>query len=276
MAWYGIFGYDPLSDTEGPLRQLMNTKLGSWNAQASGWRMLKGLRPRALDLQRISLVRNAPVEKLRDSEWLETLLPSLGLNDEGLDEFPAHLHAACGSGLRIWQYPTQFSKYLAALANLRVRSYLELGIRHGGSYVATVEVLDRYWPLDFAVGVDIIACDSMTDYSALNARSQFVCMNTQTEEFSELLVQLGRIDLVFVDSHHEEAQCRREFASLAHRANMIALHDISNKGCPGIGIVWNEIRADDNWHCLEFTDQYEGLGPYMGIGLAIKKERLIV
>lgn len=252
----------------------MDATTTGWTAQASGWRTLKGLRPRPLDLRRISLIREAAPADLRRSDWLEDLLPRLGLNDEGLAEFPPHLHAACGAGLRIWQYPTQFARYLATLAGLGVRSYLELGIRHGGSFVATVEVLERFRPLDFAVGVDIIPCESMAAYRELNPRSEFACVNTQSPQFAQLLQRLAPIDLVFIDSHHEEGQCRREVQALGRHANMIALHDITNRGCPGIATVWNEIRRDPLWHCLEFTDQYPGLGPFMGIGLAVKTSRL--
>ena len=252
----------------------MDATTTGWQAQASGWRTLKGLRPRPLELERISLIREAAPEDLKRSAWLEELLPRLGLNDEGLAEFPPHLHPSCGGGLRIWQYPTQFSRYLATLATLQVRSYLELGIRHGGSFVATVEVLDRFRPLDFAVGVDIIPCAAMAQYRELNPRSEFACINTQSAAFTALLERLAPIDLVFIDSHHEEHQCRREVDALRPHVNMIALHDITNQGCPGIATVWNEIRSDPGWQCHEFTDQYAGLGPYMGIGLAIRKERL--
>ncbi|MDP3135852.1 MAG: CmcI family methyltransferase [Burkholderiaceae bacterium] len=252
----------------------MDTLAPAWNAQAGAWRLLKGLRPRPLDLDRIGLIRGMAPDELRSPFRLEALIPQLGLNDEGLAEFPAHLHGAASGGLRIWQYPTQFSEYLAQLIRLDVRSYLELGIRHGGSFVATVEVLERFRPLDFAVGVDIIDCPSMTDYKALNPRSEFVRINTQSDDFQRLLDRLAPIDLVFIDSHHEEHQCRREFAALAGRANMIALHDISNKGCPGIATVWQEIRATAGWTCFEFTQQYADLGPYMGIGLAVRTDRM--
>ena len=251
----------------------MDATTTGWTAQASGWRTLMGLRPRPLDLQRISLIREADAADLRRSKWLEDMIPRLGLNDEGLTEFPQQLHAFCGGGLRIWQYPTQFARYLATLTGLGVRSYLELGIRHGGSFVATVEVLDRFRPLDFAVGVDIIACEAMAAYRELNPRIEFACVNTQSAQFSALLQRLAPVDLVFIDSHHEENQCRREVDALRGYANMIALHDISNKGCPGIATVWNEMRSDPGWQCHEFTDQYDGLGPFMGIGLAINKTR---
>lgn len=252
----------------------MKTVSNSWTTQQAGWRLLKGLRTRAIELDRISLIRAQTPDFLQDAGNLEQLLPELGLNDEGLDEFPAHLRRYCGAGLLVWQFPCQFAPYLARLATLGVRSYLELGIRHGGSFVATVEILDRCSPLDYAVGVDIIPCVSMAAYHALNPRATFQCVNTQGAEFAALMAKLETVDLVFIDSHHEADQCRREFQTLATRANMIAFHDISNRGCPGIGEVWHEIAASGDWHCESFTRQYDDSGPYMGIGLAIKPSRL--
>jgi hypothetical protein len=162
---------------------------------------------------------------------------------------------------------------LAQLSRLEVRSYLELGIRHGGSFVATVEILERFSPLEFAVGVDIIPCPSMADYRKLNPRIEFVCINTQREDFGALIERIKPIDLIFIDSHHEESQCRREFDSVRDSANMIAFHDISNVNCPGVARVWNEVKAAGAHECFEYNDQYEGMGPYMGIGLAVKKAR---
>lgn len=49
---------------------------------------------------------------------------------------------------------------------LNVQSYLELGVRHGGSFVATVEILRRMSALNTAIAVDIIACPAMDDYTA--------------------------------------------------------------------------------------------------------------
>jgi hypothetical protein len=252
----------------------MGTRSSGLEGLAKGWRSLNGLRPRPLDLGRISLVRACSAEELSDPGVLEDLVPQLGLNDEGIEEFPARLRPWCGTGLLIWQYPAQFAPYLASLVRLGVRSYLEIGIRHGGSFVATVEVLERFQPLDFAVGVDVIPCPSMVDYERINPRARFLCANTMAPEFGAIVEGLAPIDLVFVDSHHEAAQCRREFECLAQHANMIAFHDIANQGCPGIGAVWAEVRSSGAWECSEFVAQYPGLGPYMGIGLAVKPARL--
>jgi hypothetical protein len=114
----------------------------------------------------------------------------------------------------------------------------------------------------------------MAEYRRVNPRAEFVCVNTQTAAFAELVDRLRPIDLVFIDSHHEESQCRREFASVKDAASMIAFHDIANIGCPGVGRVWNEVKALPGFECVEFVDQYHGTGPYMGIGLAVKTGRL--
>lgn len=246
----------------------------SWEQRKKTWGLLKGLHPSALDLDRVARIRALNPDQLRQPGVLEALMLELGLNDEGMDELPPQLHPHCGPGLRVWQSPIQFAPYLRHIAELGVRSYLEIGIRHGGSYVLTVELLERFHPLDWAVGVDIIPCPSMESYTALNQRSRFAALNTQSSAFADLRGRLAPIDLVFIDSHHEEEQCRREVEALLPVVNMIALHDISNVGCPGVRTVWQEITAMDGYHCVEFTDQYNGLGPFMGIGLAVKKDRL--
>ena len=141
-----------------------------WDRQKAGWAGLKGLHPTAIDLGKVTRLRSAAREELEQPERLEALLAELGLNDEALGEMPPDLHAHCGHGLRLWQYPVQFSKYLVRLSRLGVRSYLELGIRHGGSFVITTEYLERFAPLAFAVGVDIIPCPAMTRYQGSTPR----------------------------------------------------------------------------------------------------------
>jgi hypothetical protein len=252
----------------------MESSASRLEAQARGWKTLRGLHPRPVDLARIGLIRERSPSELACAGVLEALLPRLGLNDEGLDEFPPELHPFCGQGLRIWQYPTQFGRYLAHVAALGVRSYVEIGVRHGGSFIATVEVLERFRPLDYALAVDIIPCPALAEYAGINDRARYVWLNTQTAPFGELLARLPTVDLAFVDSHHEEAQCRREVAILAEHANMIALHDISNAACPGVAQVWGELKGSRDFACFEYTDRYAGLGPAMGIGLAVKAHRL--
>jgi len=252
----------------------MSQGASTWSRQKASWAALHALHPTPIDLQRTALIQQADTDALSNPQWLESLLLRLGLNDEALNELPSQLHAHCGHGLRIWQYPTQFSKYLTQLSRLKIRSYLEIGIRHGGSFVTTTEYLDRFHSLDFAVGVDIIPCPSMAAYQRQNVRAQFWCVNTGGLDFLARLAELDSLDLVFIDSHHEEHQCRREFELLHDRANLIAFHDIANVGCPGVSQVWQEVKCLPAYDCFEYVDQYRDLGPFMGIGLAVRKDRL--
>src|SRR5260370_701042 len=120
----------------------------------------------AIDLSRVALIRKCPRAELEQPSHVASLLLGLGLNDEGLNELPPELHAHCG-GLRIWQYPTQFGPYLAQLACLRVRSYLEIGIRHGGSFVATAEYLEPFHRLHFSVARALLLYPSSPDLHVL-------------------------------------------------------------------------------------------------------------
>lgn len=234
--------------------------------------MLKALRPAAVDLQRIRLLRDASLQDLSDHQKVSSLLLRLGLNDEGMHEFPACLHDFCGDGLRLWQYPNQFGKYLVQLSTLEVHSYLEIGVRHGGSFIVTTEYLMRFNPRLTAIGIDVIPWPSMTEYRSVNPRASFHAFNSQSIEFMQFVEMRGPFDLVFIDSHHEESQCRQEVSFLEKNTNMIALHDISNASCPGVAQVWQELKASNNFICFEYVDQYLESGPYMGIGLAVKPQ----
>jgi hypothetical protein len=244
-----------------------------FEAQRRIWATLRSVGSGTIDLSRVELLRTRSMEALQHRASLESLLLELGLNDEGLGELPQHLHPSCG-GLRMWQYPIQFAPYLQQLSALHVRSYLEIGVRHGGSFIATVEYLERFAPLDFAIAVDLLEIPSFEAYRTLNHRAESWCVDSRSGLFVDRLAALGKIDLVFIDSHHEESQCRGEIELLRERADMIALHDIDNIGWPGVGKVWSELRRSPDHVCFEYTEQYGGLGPFMGIGLAVRRRRL--
>jgi len=253
----------------------MDDTADTWSEQKASWKLLSGLRARPIDLELLALVAEKTNKELLQPGVLEQLLCELGLNDEGMEEFPDHLYRYCGRGLRLWQYPIQFAPYLRFIVKQRVRSYLEIGVRHGGSFVTTAEILRRFGTLDFSVAVDIIQCPSLADYSRIFTSARFECMNSQGDGFKQLLAQLAPIDLVFIDSHHKEGQCRREFEVIREFADIIAFHDVSNRDCPGVAKVWEEIRSCREYRCFEFKRQYEGLGPFMGIGVAVRNGRMV-
>lgn len=92
-------------------------------------------------LKRIEELQTLPRSTLVNQSFLEGFIPSLGLHpSQGLGteeyEWPEFLSPCTGKGLQIWQYPTQFSKYLAFLSGFEIKSYLEIGVAYGGDFRA--------------------------------------------------------------------------------------------------------------------------------------------
>jgi len=231
-----------------------------------------------LSLETVSLLRDAPLEALRDSQRLEALLPRLGLNNERLDEFPDELLPYTGRGLLYWQYPKQFSPYLIALSRLDIRNYLEIGTRHGGTFVATVEYLSRFRPLDWAVGIDLQPAAGLDRYATTRPEVETLTMDSRSVRFKALLARRAPIDFVLIDGDHSEPGCRQDFELLASRARVIAFHDIVNGFVPGVRSVWEHVKSEhaDTFDFQEFTGQYldvvERKGhQLLGLGLAVRR-----
>jgi hypothetical protein len=239
-------------------------------------------RRRVIDLGGARVLREAPADALRDPQRLAALLAEGGLNDEHMEQFPAHLHPHCGKGLRLWQLPNQFAPYLIEIARHGVRRYLEIGVRHGGSFSATVEYLSRIGDLEEAVAVDIDAVPALLPYPLDQPSVRLMQADTMTDHFAAWMRRGPGFDLAFVDGLHSYEGCRRDFETVRPHARMIALHDISNHIEPEVGRVWADVRREyaDAYDFHEFTAQYdlrEFAGqrdespPNMGIGLAVRR-----
>jgi cephalosporin hydroxylase len=238
--------------------------------QRKSWSKLRRLRPVAVDLERIRLIRMADPAALRDPGRLANLILTLGLNDDGLSDYPVCLRPYCGQGLRIWQYPEEFGRYLAHLVRLNVRSYMEIGVRHGGTFVATVECLARSGPLVAAVAVDIMPSPSVVQHARLNPSVRFLRVNTQSTAFDRALARMEPFDAVFVDANHDEAECLHEVESVRQRCSAIALHDIANPDFPGVRRVWERICRWRGYRHIEYVSDYSEPHLPMGIGLAVR------
>ena len=228
-----------------------------------------------IDLSLLDIIKNETTDRLRDAKVLEyDLLPKLGLNSEKTQFFPMELSSLFGKGLLIWQYPNQFSKYLVKLSSYKIESYMEIGVRHGGTFVTTVEYLNRFNPIRRAVAVDINDCPSVVAYSKLNSAASFLKMNTATDRFREYIKANPVLDLVLIDGDHNETGCRSDFEAVKERANMVVFHDIEPNAAPGVAKVWSDFKESSaaSHDFFEFRDQYESVqGRWLGIGLAVRK-----
>lgn len=232
-----------------------------------------------LDLSRLAFIRAASLEELRDRDFLEArLIPGLGLNDEGFEQIPTELHRYCGTGLRCWQYPRQLAGYLVLLSRLGLRSYLEIGVRHGGTFVLTVEYLRRFHPLVEAVAVDLGDSASLREYAAATEGVRFLQADSHSAEFRAFIESHAGFDLALIDGDHTAEGCWQDFALVRPKTRVVAFHDIVSDVVPGVGEVWRRVRGEcaERYDFHEFTAQYDSLHRrtgqrYLGLGVAVPK-----
>jgi len=240
------------------------------------WRLNK---TKPVDFDYLKLLKNQSIENLKDQQSVEQLLLSLGLNDENLNEFPKELYTFCGYGLRHWQYPKQFAPYLIHLSQYSIQSYLEIGVRHGGTFLITVNYLKKFNAIQRAFAIDIVKNNVLQNYCTQTATLQFLQMDSNSKEFKNFIELEQRIDLVLIDGNHEETYCRKDFETVRNHANLIAFHDIVSDACSGVRKVWKEVKSKyaKEYEFYEFTEQYDSIQrrtdqSFLGIGLVIRKD----
>lgn len=234
---------------------------------------------RSLDLDRADLLRTAPRDALLDVGRLERdLLPRLGLAGSAPPVFPDHLQDRLGEGLHCFQWPNQLAPYLATLARYPISSYLEVGVYRGGTFVTTVEYLDRFHPIRRAWAVDINASLPLYRYRRRRPGARMVAVASGTPSF-RATVEQWRPDLVLIDGDHSYAAVRADFDCVHGVANAIALHDVVDNASPGVAQLWDEIRERhaDEYEFAEFTAQYPDVqrrigGRLLGLALAVRRD----
>lgn len=228
-----------------------------------------------MDLSRIQLIKQSKLEDLQDTDFLEKLIIKLGFNTEELREQPKIVKDN-GGGLLIWQYPNQFSKYLSLLQKQNIKSYIEIGCRWGGTFVLTNEYLKRFNNIHKSIAIDII--DSpVVNYCILNDETQFIKINSQSQEFKNYMNN-NYFDLIFIDGDHNYSGVKNDYEISKNSGKIFVFHDIVNDVVPGVIQFWNELKNNekDTYDFFEFVEQYEEVWnstyqKFLGIGIAIKK-----
>lgn len=229
-----------------------------------------------LEIKRIQIIRDSEMLDLTDASGLEDVMFQLGLNTENSVELPRCM-LENGGGLKIWQYPNQFSKYLIQLSKLgSIRSYIEIGCRWGGTFILTTEYLSKFRQLERAVAVDLIE-SPVEVYCEFNSICEFKQADSHSEEFKQYM-KSNHFDLIFIDGDHSYEGVRADYDISKDSGRIFVFHDIVNAHCEGVVQFWNELKVNsaDIYDFYEFVDQYEEVlertgKKFLGIGVAVKK-----
>lgn len=233
-----------------------------------------------------NIFQNIKEKDLLSQNFLEdNLILSLGLNNENLNEQPKELEKFFGGGigLRIWQYPNQFSKYLLLLSSYakNIQSYLEIGCRNGGTFVLTCEYLKKInKQFSKATAIDIIdKSDLIKQYlNKEDINIDFLQTNSHSEDFRHFISEKF-YDLIFIDGDHSYDGVKKDAETTRDFCNIQVFHDTVNDACLGVSQYWNELKNShkDKYDFFDFTDQYESVeGRFLGIGVAIRKEWITI
>lgn len=199
------------------------------------------------------------------AEEIELIIPEYGMNGENLNEMPGELSQYYGKGIKFWQYPNQFSKFIKYIHGKPINSYLEIGCRWGGTFVIVNEILKQTNP-----NVDSYACDiiemqqTLQEYSDYSKFTYLQGNSFSPDTFEKLPKQ---IDFVFIDGDHSYEGVTRDFeTALKLNPKYVMFHDIANQVCPGVVTFWDEIKSKYPHH--EFVEQYDSVnGNFLGIGV---------
>lgn len=219
-------------------------------------------------------LRSVERESLVDPRTWQMLLPLLGLNDENPHELPPEVLASPGLGLRIYQYPNQFAPYMSWIASRAgcIKSYLEIGTRHGGTFAVHVELLKLLnAAFSKATAVDIIPQPQLLTHY------EYRQDDSLGDDFAQWMSE-QYFDLVFIDGDHSYRAVKSDASLTIDKSQIQVFHDICSDACPGVSEYWQEhkVQHRKTHNFIEFTDQYDSVdGTYFGIGVSFRQDSCV-
>lgn len=185
------------------------------------------------------------------------------------------------SGRNASQNEYELRSFIALLQERGVRSYLEVGARHGdtfhevmtslpvGSRGVAVDLPGGLWGKESSVHSLRAAAD---DLNLRGYEAEMVLGDSQTEEMRDLIQSKGPFDAVLLDGDHTYGGVSRDWSLYGNMAPLIAFHDITGEGQREkvhgnpveVPRLWSELNAMG----LE-TVEFIAPGSRMGIGVVL-------
>jgi predicted O-methyltransferase YrrM len=153
--------------------------------------------------------------------------------------------------LKLQQVPEEYSRIILEVQKRSPKSYLEIGIGNGGSWM-TFSYINR-GSLKISHSVDNLAY-----YQAINQKveeiefiSDFLSSEIEEVRFfnsrsSEYLLKCEtKYDVIFIDGDHSYEGVKSDYLNclpLVNEGGIMIFHDIVSIGAPGVVKFWNEFK----------------------------------
>lgn len=153
---------------------------------------------------------------------------------------------------KIAQYPAEAEWFEQLIRDNNVRSYLEIGGRHGGSlwrYGGALPLGSRLVSVDMPIGKTLPHLEQCA--AALKDAGYDVHLiigDSRSAEIVGRVKELGPYDLLLIDGDHSFETVQKDWDHYSPMARIVALHDIAWKRPPD----WKEGRRI---HVPEFWQQ---------------------
>lgn len=207
-------------------------------------------------------------EELSNSKLLECVICDMGLNDEQSHELPVCLERYMGKGIRLWQSPLQWASFLIWAKGKGIKSYAEMGTRHGGSFAFAMNYFARFngGSMKRGVTIDLKRYPMVSDN--VDPYGEFVLGRTTSSQWQEVLAS-QTFDLILIDASHRYGDVMEDIEMCIGHTGLLAVHDICNDSVPDVGRAWKKITSFLKG--IEFCEQYpettaQGKS-YFGIGV---------
>jgi predicted O-methyltransferase YrrM len=161
----------------------------------------------------------------------------------------------------VLQDQLELNKFIQLLKDEGVKSYLEIGSKHGGSLWRVANALpvgSKIVAVDLPHG-DMSFKESQPHLEAcvdklfeLGYAASLYLGDSTDKKMVALIAEWAPFDAVFIDANHTEPFVRQDWANYGPMARIVAFHDIGWQARPEpskkmpieVPKVWNEIKQD--------------------------------
>jgi len=179
--------------------------------------------------------------------------------------------------LQLQQIPREYAHLLMFLKEYDAKSYLELGIGQGGSFL-----LNSIFQTNLKVCHCVDGCNYQKDhataffdqYSSINNKIKYLAklkpstniifFNHDTDNFfNKVIDESYKYDIIFIDADHSYEGVLKDYNNALKHLNdngLLIFHDIANE-TTGVKKMWESLKSDQK--VIEFVNSTKcGIGVY--------------